>query len=51
MLALVCGDVGYGREDISGVRSGTLDAVTMVDTTLSCFSIAIKVLEVVVEID
>lgn len=51
MLALVCGDMRNGGEDIGGVRSGALDAVSVVNASLSGFSIHIKVLEVIVEVD
>lgn len=51
MLALVCGDVGDCCEDIGRVRRGSLNAVAVVNTTLSSLSVHIKVLEVVVEIN
>jgi len=51
MLALVCSDVRNGGKDISGVGGGSLDAVSMVNATLSSFSIHVKPLEVVVEVD
>jgi len=51
MLRLVGSNVGNSCEDIAGVRGGTLDTVSVINTTLSSFGIDIKVLEVVVEID
>lgn len=51
MLTLICGDVGDSCEDIGGVRSSALNAVSVVDTTLSGFSIHVEELQVVVEID
>lgn len=50
MLTLVGGDVGNGGEDIAGVGGSTLDAVSVVDTTLSSLGIDIEPLKVVVEI-
>ena len=50
VFALVGGDVADGGEDVRGVGCGALDAVSVVDTTLSCFVIDVKVLEVVVEV-
>ncbi len=44
MLAFVCGDVRDGREDIAGMSSCALDAVTMIDPTLASLRIHIKVL-------
>ena len=51
VLALVCGDMRHGREDIGAVRGGTLNAVPVVDTALSRFVVDIEVLEIVVEVD
>lgn len=44
MLALVCRNVGDRGEHVTGVCSCALDAVSVVDTTLSSFSINIKIL-------
>jgi len=44
MLALVCSDVGYGCEDITRVCGSALNAVSVVDTTLSSLGVNIKVL-------
>lgn len=51
MLAFVCRDVRNGSEYIAGVGRRTLDAVSVVDSSLSSFGINIKVLKIVVEID
>lgn len=51
MLRLVCSNVGNGGKDIAGVCGGALNAVSVVDTTLSSFRVNVKVLQVVVEID
>lgn len=51
MFRFVCGDVGDGSEDIARVCRGTLNAVSVIDTTSSSFRIHIEVLEVVIEID
>jgi hypothetical protein len=50
MLRFISSDMGYSSEDIRTVSSTTLDTVTMIDTTLSCFFIHIEMGEVVVEI-
>lgn len=51
MLTLVSSDMRYSSEDIGGVGSTAFYAVTVVDASLSSLGIAIKVLQVVVEID
>jgi hypothetical protein len=51
MLAFVCSNVGDGSEDIASVSGSALDAIPMVDTTLSSLSIHVKVLQIIVEID
>ena len=51
VLALVGGDVGDGGEDVGGVCCTTLNAVAVVDASLARLGIAVKVLQVVVEID
>jgi hypothetical protein len=43
--------MGNGSEDIRGVCRSSLNAVSVVDTTLSSFRIYVKELQVVVEID
>jgi hypothetical protein len=50
MFTFVCGDVRDRGEDIGGVRGGALDAVPVVDAALSCLSVAVEVLQVVVEV-
>lgn len=51
MFTFVRRDVRDGSEDIGAVGGGALDAVSVVDSTFSCFVIDVEVLEVVVEID
>jgi hypothetical protein len=51
MLTLVSSDMRYGCEDIGGVGSTAFYAVTVVNASLSGLGIAVKVLQVVVEID
>lgn len=51
MLGLVSGNVTDCSENVCAVSSSTLDAVTVIDTTLASLMIDIKVLQVVVEID
>lgn len=51
MLTLVSGDVGHGGEDIGRVRGGTLNAVTVVDSTLASFRVDVEPLQVIVEIN
>jgi len=50
VLTLVGGNVRDGGKDIGGVRSSTLNTVSMVDTTLASFGVYIKPLQIVVEI-
>ena len=50
MLALVCGDVGDGSKDVTRMSSSTFDTIPVVDTTLTSFSVDVKVLQIVVEI-
>lgn len=51
MLALVRCDVRDGCEDVGGVGRSSLDAISVVYTTLSSFRIHIEELQVVVEVD
>lgn len=51
VLTLVSCDVGDSGKDIGRVGCSSLNAVAVVDTTLSSFSIDIEVLQVVVKID
>lgn len=51
MLTFVSGNVADGGEDISAVSCTALDAISVVDATLSSFRIDVEVLEVVVEVD
>ena len=51
MLTLIGGNVGHGCKDICGVRSCTLDAVTVVNPSLSSLGIHIEVLKVVIKIN
>jgi hypothetical protein len=51
MLRFECGDMGDGCEDVGTVRSRTLDAVSMIDTSFTGLMIYIKVLEIVVKVD
>ena len=51
VLALEGRDMRYGGENVTAMSSSALDAIPMVDTTLSCLRIYIKPLQVVVEID
>ena len=51
VLALVGGDVGDGCKDIGGMCCAAFDAVAVVDTSLARLGVAVKVLQVVVEID
>jgi hypothetical protein len=44
MLAFVCRDVGDSGENIARVRRSPLNAVSVVDTTLSSLRIHVKVL-------
>lgn len=41
----------HGCEDVAGMRRGSFDTVSVVNSALSSLGIHIKVLEVVVEID
>lgn len=43
--------MGNGGEDVASMRSSTFDTVAVVYTSAAGFSIAVKVLEVVVEVD
>lgn len=51
MFTFISSDVRNGREDISAVRRGTLNTVSMVDTALSGFVVDVEILEIVVEIN
>lgn len=51
MLRFVGRDVGDSSENVAGMRSSPLNAVSVVNTTLSSLSVDIEVLEIVVEID
>lgn len=51
VLTLKGRNVRDRREDIGTVRSSPLNAVTVVDATLSGLGVYIKVLQIVVEID
>jgi hypothetical protein len=51
MLAFVRRDMRHGREHVSAMCGGALNAVAVVDTALPRFVIDIEVLEVVVEVD
>jgi hypothetical protein len=51
MLSLVGSDMGDGCKDIAAVSGSALDAVTVVDATLSSLVVDIEGAEVVVEID
>jgi hypothetical protein len=51
MLALVCGNVGHGREDIRRMCRASFYAVPVVDAALSRLRIHVEELQVVVEID
>ena len=51
VLALVCGDMGHGREYVGAVCRRAFDAVTMVNAALPSFVIDVKILEVVVKVD
>lgn len=50
VLTLVGRDVGNGCEDVTGVSCSTLYAVSVVDTALSCLSVNVEPLQIVVEI-
>lgn len=50
MLGLIGCDMADGGEDVGGMRGCPLDAVSVVDTSLSGFMINVEVLEVVVEV-
>lgn len=50
VLTLISCDVGDSGEDVGRVGCSALNAVSVVDTTLSSFGIHVKVLQVVVEI-
>lgn len=51
VLTLVGSDMRNSGEHIAGMSSGTLNAVSVVYSSFSSFSVNIKVLKVVVEID
>lgn len=51
MFALVSRNVRYSGEDVRGMGSCSLNAVSVVDTTLSSLRVHVKVLQVVVEVD
>lgn len=51
MFTLVSSDMRYGCEDICGVSSTAFYAVAMVNASLSGLGVAVKVLQVVVEVD
>lgn len=51
MLGFVSCDMRDGGEDIAAVSSSTLNAVSVVDATLACLVVDIKVPEVVVKVD
>lgn len=51
MLALVRRYVRNGRKYVSAMGSRTLDAVSVIDPSFSCFMVDIEVLEVVIEVD
>ena len=50
MLTLVSGNVGNRGEDIAGMGGSSLDAVSVIDTTLSGLGIDVEPLKVVVEV-
>ena len=50
MLAFEGCDMGNGCENIGRMSRGPLNAVPVVNATLSCFGINVEVLQVVVEI-
>lgn len=51
MLGFVGSDVRDSGKDVAAVGCGTLDTVTMVDTTLASFMVDVKVAKVVVKVD
>lgn len=51
MFALVRSNVRDSGENVGAMSSGTLDTVSVVYSSLSCFMVNIKVLQIVVEID
>jgi hypothetical protein len=51
VLRLIGSDVRDRGENICTVSSGSLDAVAVIDASLSCLVIDIKILKVVVEIN
>ncbi|KAH3681838.1 hypothetical protein WICPIJ_007198, partial [Wickerhamomyces pijperi] len=51
VLRFVCGDQGNCGENIATVRGGSFNAVTVIDPSLTGFSVNIKVSQVVVEIN
>lgn len=51
MLCLISGDMRDGGKDIAAVSCSSLDAVSVVDASLSCLVVHVKVAKVIVEID
>ena len=51
MFGLVGSDVRNGSKDVGSMSSSALDTISVVYTAATCFTVAVKVLEVVVEID
>lgn len=51
MFGLVSSDMGDGGKNIAAVGGGTLDAVTVVDATLSSLVVDVKVSQVIVKVD
>jgi len=51
MLTLIGSDVGDSGENVGAVSSGSLDAISVVDTAFSGLVIHVKVLEIIVKVD
>jgi hypothetical protein len=51
MLTLICSDVRYCGEDVARVGSGSFDAISMVNASLSRLCVHVEPLQVVVEVD
>lgn len=51
MLRFISRDMRHGGKDIATVCRSSLDAVSVIDASLSCLVVHVKVAEVIVEID
>jgi hypothetical protein len=51
VLGFICCDLRHGSEHVTRVRRRPLDAVAVVDLTISCLLVRVKVRHVVVEVD